>query len=769
MWLTVPCASSGALRIQLPPGVYFAPRHYDLIRFEALVRLIRGAVGDAHDLLTLTWTQADHLEGLARLRGWHDGRAMMWALHGDVPPSMPESDTELKGWMARRFPCLQPQLTLVLDRRVPAARLGWFEAHIKLPLVSWIARSIGDEHHPLRAAAIDGLDVRAVGAMTSDPLELMGVIEDAIAHRLEEAFPRGLAATKQADHANVEARDWARSVRVAVAKRLARRVNTIPEDDRREAATRIIAKLSLAEQRRADAIDALVERSLAVPPTAMSDGLRDLARTVSTDPEAIVLFVDHVELPHDMRLTLRRELPQPSERSAAVSLSRDATASEAREEALTITREHLETLRQFEARRVADAELPERAARLLAELASAMIEAGQLDDAQRVLEGGLRAAPASGALLDGLATFLWRQRGNLQGAEVLFQRAVSAAPATADNLGNYANFLWQARRDLDRAQTTYERAIEAGPKQANNLGDYANFLWQARRDLDGAQAMYERAIEADSNDANNLGNYANFLWQARRDLDRAQTLYERAIEADPRHAFSLRNYAKFLRQERRDLDRAQAMYERAVEADPNDARSLGNYANFLWDERRDLDRAQTLYERAIRANPRHAVSLGNYAIFLCDERRDFDRAKALLLRAVLLAPDDPDHLGNLAHVLFQRGERDEGRARLREARRLPVTNTTLVCELPYYTAVHVPEEREEALTSLRSLIARGASSPGWNFRAHAELASASGDPDAPLLAALGEVLAGRAAASTLDAFPRWHRIPIHQGLPCARA
>jgi Tfp pilus assembly protein PilF len=272
--------------------------------------------------------------------------------------------------------------------------------------------------------------------------------------------------------------------------------------------------------------------------------------------------------------------------------------------------------------------------------------------------------------------------------------------------------------------------------------------------------LYERAIAADPKHASSLGNYALFLCDERRDLDRAQELFERALAADPMRASSLGNYASFLRVERRDLDRAQELYERAIAADPMRASSLGNYANFLCVERRDLDRAQELFERALAADPKDASSLGNYANFLCDERRDFDRAQELYERAIAISVTDIDTRANFAHALFLAGRRSRATEQLREAIKLGAAKPdavpqALASEIAFYRAVHLSEERDDALRMLRTLVAKGALSRGWNFRAHTSLAETSGDPDAPLFAALADVLSGTAEASTLERFARW--------------
>jgi len=280
--------------------------------------------------------------------------------------------------------------------------------------------------------------------------------------------------------------------------------------------------------------------------------------------------------------------------------------------------------------------------------------------------------------------------------------------------------------------------------------------------VDRAHELFERAIVADPKSATALGGFATFLWRERRDVDRTQELYERAIVAGPKNAPALNNFANFLWKERREVDRAQGLYERSVTADPKNALVLYNFANFLRSERREVNRVQELYERAITADPKSAVILSSFATFLSEQRGEHDCARELYERSIIADPTDANTLGNLAHVLFLTGRRTTAIERLRQALMYvdaspePV-RSTLTPELAFYRALHLPEERDDALRELRSLVAKGARSPGWDFRAHALLAEKAGDVDAPLFLALADVLSGKADLATLAAFPRWTR------------
>jgi Tfp pilus assembly protein PilF len=741
------------LKIELPPGAYLAPCSYDAAQLAVLARFLCDAGPTVRDLAVMTWRQADVLEALGRTRGDGHRPHALWALHGDAGAPLPEGETELKSLTARRFPSMQPRWVIILDAEAPAASLGWLEAHMKMPLVSWLGRLLGDERHPLHAAAVDRIDVHALAAMTSDPLEMMEIVEKALEHRLTYAFPAGIPVeTVVSGPVNVEEQDWSRSLRVAAAQRLASRVNKLLPEVRGDA-VRVLLGLELSAERRAPALAALVRAGLVLSGASTSDRRLALARTVLDDEDDRVVFQDAVELSGEERKALDRGTPRRQMGMlGAAEISRGTARSDVGGSPVApedVPQQYV-TLRQSAAARLAPAVALARFAEFLYQSTADPVQAAQL------YEHAVASDPANAELLQSYATFLRYDRREIDRAQELYERAIAIDPKNVNALNNFANLLREDRREFDRAQELYERAIAIDPKNVNALNNFANLLRHVRRDLDRAQELYERAITVDPKNTNTFNDFANLMRAGRRDIDRAQELYERAIAIDPKNVNALNNFATFLHEDRRDLDRAQELYERAIAIDPKNVIALGNFATFLRLERRDIDRAQELYERATSIDPKNANILGNFATFLSEDRCDMNRAQNLYERAVVVDPKNANSLANLAHVLFLAGRRPAAIEWLREAiRQADTAPASLRSEIAFYRAVHIPEERDDALHELRALIAQGARSPVWNFRAHALLAEKVGDADAPLFFALADVLSGKADAATLAAFPRW--------------
>ena len=303
----------------------------------------------------------------------------------------------------------------------------------------------------------------------------------------------------------------------------------------------------------------------------------------------------------------------------------------------------------------------------------------------------------------------------------IYQEAIEALPDSIQLLGNYAYFLHTERKDFDLADEYFKRAIDAGPRSANNLGNYANFLKNVRKDYMRAEEYYNRAIAADPKCAIYLGNYANLLKNVRKDFDRAEQYYTRAIDADPKYALHLGNYANFLNSVRKDFDRAEEFFNRAIDADPKNANALGNYAYLLNSVRKDFDRAEEFYTRAIDADPKNANLMGNYCLFLFEQRRDSE-AKEKLLDAESCADADAN---------------------------------SLWAELTFYRLAHLPESWPDALSKMKSLLEKGARSPGWNLDDSIRRAEESGHPNVALLKGIAKVISEDAPLATLDGFPEW--------------
>jgi tetratricopeptide (TPR) repeat protein len=195
------------------------------------------------------------------------------------------------------------------------------------------------------------------------------------------------------------------------------------------------------------------------------------------------------------------------------------------------------------------------------------------DPAQRVpiYEEGLRAFPDSAELIAGLASAV-RELGDVDAAEAIVRGALDRGVAQGRDRGLLHGALGRLLASGPvgiEALAQFEAAYALAPREPDVLRPFADFL--VFRDVLRAEALYRAAIEVtDGRDADALCNYAVLLLEQRRDLEGADVFFARALELNPEDGVSLSNAAEvaLLRgQHDRALELARSLWV-ASAADP---------------------------------------------------------------------------------------------------------------------------------------------------------------------------------------------------------
>jgi tetratricopeptide (TPR) repeat protein len=151
---------------------------------------------------------------------------------------------------------------------------------------------------------------------------------------------------------------------------------------------------------------------------------------------------------------------------------------------------------------------------------------------RRAAEAARRALerdPANAAALNLLGLCL-RDLGDLDAAVETFRRAADAEPGTPDLWHNLAKALTESERH-EEAVHALEKALALRPGNAKALLSLGNALRALGR-LDQAIAAYRRGLATDSVSASLHSNLAVTLQQC-ADFDAARAHFEAAIEAEP--------------------------------------------------------------------------------------------------------------------------------------------------------------------------------------------------------------------------------------------
>lgn len=264
--------------------------------------------------------------------------------------------------------------------------------------------------------------------------------------------------------------------------------------------------------------------------------------------------------------------------------------------------------------------------------ANAMVNAGNMDGAQRVLEDLVKRAPRRADAWFSLGQLLAR-RDAFKPAAQAFKRAIQLVPHVADGyvlLGNL--YLRQGR--TAQALDTYRDGLKHQPQNALLHFNYGIGLRQAG-DIDGAIASYQQAVAL-------------------------HPAYAQAY-------FSLGNA-------HRDAGRpteAEAAYRQAIAIEPNYADAYANLGALLASQDNHLAAVEVSLA-ALERMPTHIHALRNVALCLYKLER-YAEGAGITINALGVAPDDTAlnyHMGELLYGLIRAGDMAKAQDFARQWRRI---------------------------------------------------------------------------------------------------
>jgi len=173
MWI-LPAALEG-LQVELTAGPHLLPWHYTEDEVDRLAWLLRAVLAGIDGELRLDD---------ATLRVLSDRRvtaptSLVVAVLRETSPALEEASERVRALGAR---CALLQL-----REPQEMGYGWLEREVKAPLYRTISAWVKRPEHPLAALNVRALPVMDVAALTTDPIELIAILERALSHRLQHA------------------------------------------------------------------------------------------------------------------------------------------------------------------------------------------------------------------------------------------------------------------------------------------------------------------------------------------------------------------------------------------------------------------------------------------------------------------------------------------------------------------------------------------------------------------------------------------------------
>lgn len=344
----------------------------------------------------------------------------------------------------------------------------------------------------------------------------------------------------------------------------------------------------------------------------------------------------------------------------------------------------------------------------------ALLNAGQVAAARKVLADAVAATPTDGTALY-LLSDAERRLGDLEAAEATARRLLALEPSGLR--GPYALAeVHEARYDFAQVVTTLDpvvaRATEskpASPRQVVSLLIKLGLAHQELGDFDRAIATFERAGTLMPADAG-VGVYlAQAQLAAGRDEAALATiatgrntvpesvtfvrLEAAALSKVGRHdeaVAALRPLATApdappelvvaLATAQSDAGRVEEALATlaAAEGRMTDTPMLAFQRGALLERAGRYAEAETAFKAALARDPLHAPTLNYYGYMLADRNERLDEALSMIQRALGVEPHNPSYVDSLGWTLFRMARYEEARAELsRAAKRLPRNSVVL--------------------------------------------------------------------------------------------
>src|SRR5262249_55662904 len=196
--------------------------------------------------------------------------------------------------------------------------------------------------------------------------------------------------------------------------------------------------------------------------------------------------------------------------------------------------------------------------------ATALQDAGRVDEAAEAFSKALRLNPDSAKAHVSLATILIG-KGKLDEAHTHYERALQMEPNNAEYHSGYAYLLEQLGHD-DKAAAECEAAVRLAPKSAQAHHSYGAFL-EKHGKLDEATAQYREAVRADPSYVDAQIDLGTALME-KSDLSEAKAHLQTATKRDPKLA-QPHNYLGKIFMREGDVSSAIAQFEEALRLHPD--------------------------------------------------------------------------------------------------------------------------------------------------------------------------------------------------------
>jgi tetratricopeptide (TPR) repeat protein len=296
--------------------------------------------------------------------------------------------------------------------------------------------------------------------------------------------------------------------------------------------------------------------------------------------------------------------------------------------------------------------------------AKAMLERGQMGEAEALYQQVLEADPRNAEAFNGLGV-IQAQSGKLEQAISSFEQAVRSRPDAAEASNNLRQALALRHQSLGRAaaeqgklgeaEDHYRQALRQLPDYVAALGNLGNIL-RRQGQLAEAESCFRRILELEPNQFQAL-NDLGALSQEQKMFQEAIELFRRALQVQPNHANAHLNLGVVLAKQGQSGEAA-ASFRAALAVQPDFAEAHNELGVVLLNADR-REEALECFQKALAIRPDFPDAHNNLGNAWLSERR-LDEAVACYRRAFEQRPDFVDAHRNCGFALLLKGEWAEG-------------------------------------------------------------------------------------------------------------
>ena len=288
--------------------------------------------------------------------------------------------------------------------------------------------------------------------------------------------------------------------------------------------------------------------------------------------------------------------------------------------------------------------------RILGDYGAALTAAGRLDESAAVLKGALARCGPDENLSFNLARCL-QMKDDPEGA----LRALDAVVSVGDDVSKLRGDLLRAVGDMQGAMGAYMEALRLAPRNSDYLNDLGVLL-ETSGDPARHTALWRQLASDPDAHAIVFFFLANSL-HAAGDLAGARAAFEKALQLDPTMAEALNNLALVLGKLGLEQEAMQVL-DRAVATNPGLAAARSNLGS-LMSRYSALDEAEAMLRQAVKLDPESIDARNNFGAVLMRQRR-FAEAEAEFRHVLAKVPGQASAELNLGLLKLTEGKLEEG-------------------------------------------------------------------------------------------------------------